>query len=69
MSGETLQACLDDLLTQYPLLRPHLFEEAGNLRKYVLILHNDQNTRWLDSLEVPVHSGDSITILQAVSGG
>ena len=68
--GATLQACLDDLLAKHPLLRSHLFEERGELRKHVVILYNDQNTRWLDSLEdVAIQPGDRITILQAVSGG
>ncbi len=31
--------------------------------------HNEDNTRWLDSLAVPVREGDTLTILQAVSGG
>jgi len=69
VSGATLQACLDDLIAQYPLLRTHLYEENGTLRKHVLILYNSQNTRWLDSLDIPVQAGDEITILQAVSGG
>lgn len=69
VAGATLQQCIDDLLDKYPLLRVHLFDEPGKLRKHVLILYNDQNTRWLDTLDIPVSAGDKITILQAVSGG
>ncbi len=69
VTGDTLRACLDDLLARYPLLRIHLYEEDGALRKHVLILYNEQNIRWLESLEVPIQAGDQITILQAVSGG
>lgn len=50
-------------------LRTHLFDEQNRLRKHVLILYNDQNTRWPDTLEVPIRPGDRITIHQAVSGG
>ena len=67
--GATLRDCLDDLLAKYPLLRNHVFEVNGDVRKHVLILHNDQNTRWFDSFDVPVNDGDRVTILQAVSGG
>jgi molybdopterin converting factor small subunit len=35
----------------------------------VLCFHNRTNTRWLQSLDVPVAEGDTLTILQAVSGG
>jgi molybdopterin converting factor small subunit len=68
-SGDTLQACLDDLQRQYPALRTHLYDDHGAQRKHVLILYNDQNTRWFDSLDLPIEPGDRITILQAVSGG
>lgn len=69
VTGATLQECLDDLVRNYPLLGSHLFEEDGALRRHVLILYNDQNTRWFDSLDIPTQPGDRITILQAVSGG
>ncbi|GMV94528.1 MAG: hypothetical protein AMXMBFR82_43060 [Candidatus Hydrogenedentota bacterium] len=67
--GATLQECLDDLVRTYPMLGSHLFECDGGLRRHVLILYNDQNTRWFDTLDFPIHTGDRITILQAVSGG
>ena len=40
-----------------------------SLRQHVLCFHNETNTRWLDSMAVPLTDGDTITILQAVSGG
>ncbi|MGH7672698.1 MAG: MoaD/ThiS family protein, partial [Gemmatimonadales bacterium] len=30
---------------------------------------NEENTRWLPTLDRPVASGDVITLMQAVSGG
>jgi molybdopterin converting factor small subunit len=67
--GTTLNECLEDLFRQYPVMRGHLFENDGSLRRHVLILYGDQSTRWLESLDIPVESGETITILQAVSGG
>jgi molybdopterin synthase sulfur carrier subunit len=69
VAGDTLQQALDDLLRQYPLLKVHLYESQGVLRKHVLILYNGQNTRWFKSLDLPTQEGDKITVLQAVSGG
>lgn len=65
----TLQGCFDALLEHYPLLQRHLFTEKGEQRQHVLFFLNEDNTRWLESLDVPVHQGDTLTILQAVSGG
>jgi len=69
VEGETLAGALDALTARYPALGVHLFDERRRLRGHVLCFHNDENTRWLPSLERAVKSGDVITIMQAVTGG
>jgi adenylyltransferase/sulfurtransferase len=69
VEATTLAGALDALFAKHPLLRVHLYQQDGKLRDHVLIFYNDQNSRWLDSLDIPLKSGDSITVLQAVSGG
>ncbi len=69
VEAETLSGALGELVRRYPVLRVHLFDESGKLRRHVLCFHNQENTRWLESLERPVVEGDVITIIQAVSGG
>ena len=39
------------------------------LRQHVLLFYNDESTRWLDTLDVPLRPGDRLEIVQAVSGG
>jgi molybdopterin converting factor small subunit len=65
----TLAGVLSALTKRYPALGVHLFDETGGLREHVLCFHNGNNSRWLESLDVPVAEGDTVTILQAVSGG
>ncbi len=67
--GATLQEALDDLVRQRPSLGLHLFDEAGVMRRHILCFCNQVYTRGVEGLEVPVHSGDEITILNSVSGG
>ena len=69
VEGATIAEAVTSLLRDYPLLRVHLFDEQSQLRKHVLIFHNDESTRRLPSLEVPLRLGDRLTIIQAVSGG
>ena len=69
VEGTTLEDCVEDLLTRYPLLEIHLFEGGRRLRGHVNLFHNDTNVRWLDDWRQPVSAGDTLTILQAVSGG
>ena len=68
-SGTTVADVLDDLTSRHPKLKTHLFDEKGHFREHVLCFLNETNTRWLEGLDHPVTDGDSLTILQAVSGG
>lgn len=68
-SGRTLQDVFEDLLKREPRLKPHLFDESGQLREHVLCFHNGVNTRWLDGWKRPVADGDTVLFMQAVSGG
>jgi molybdopterin converting factor small subunit len=67
--ADTLQGALDRLLLDYPALKVHLHDESGQLRPHVNLFYNDTNSRWLSSLEIPVQDGDTVTVMQAVSGG
>ena len=67
--GATLQEALDDLVRQRPSLGLHLFDEAGVMRRHILCFCNDSYTRGRQGLDVPVGPGDSITILNSMSGG
>lgn len=69
IEASTLEECVVALVAQYPLLAVHLFDEERRLRGHVNLFHNDTNVKWLDDWGVPMRSGDTLTILQAVSGG
>jgi len=67
--GDTLSQVLDDLLEREPRLRPHLYQESGELRQHVLCFFNGTNSRWLDGQDPSVRDGDTVLFMQAVTGG
>lgn len=67
-TGTTLSALISDLDAQYPGIGDRLLEN-GALRRFINIYVNDEDVRFLGSLEAPVKDGDSVTILPAVAGG
>jgi sulfur-carrier protein len=69
VSTATLAEALDQLRTRYPLLRAHLWDEAGHRRPHVLIFYNGESIHWLDPATVVLQPRDQLQILQAVSGG
>ena len=66
--GADLKSLISDLDRQYPGLAERLLED-GALRRFINIYVNDEDVRFLGSLEAPVKDGDSVTILPAVAGG
>ena len=67
-SGSNLAALIADLDAQYAGLGERLLEN-GALRRFINIYINDEDVRFLGSLEAPLKEGDSVTILPAVAGG
>jgi len=67
-SGETLATVIADLESQFAGIGERLLEN-GPLRRFVNIYINDEDVRFLGSLEATVADGDNITILPAVAGG
>lgn len=65
----TLGDCLDRLVERYPALEPHLFDRTGRLREHLLLVHSGTMVDWSTAETVEVADGDTVTILQAVSGG
>jgi molybdopterin converting factor small subunit len=69
VSADRLDAAIATIRDRFPLLRPHVWDEAGQVRRHVLIFYNDTPLRWLERLDQPLKPGDRVTIVQAVSGG
>ena len=69
IEATTLAEALERLRETYPLLRVHLYDESERLRPHVMIFYNEESTRWLENLDLPLKPGDRLEILQAVSGG
>ena len=66
--GADLGALTADLDANYPGIGERLLED-GSLRRFINVYINDEDVRFLGSLDAQVKDGDSVTILPAVAGG
>ena len=66
LEADDVSSAIDALFVRHPELRVHLLDELGTLRPHVMLFHND---RALRAIEGAIHEGDTLTVLQAVSGG
>lgn len=67
--GHTVREIIAALDRDYPGLGFNLCYETGELRPYVNIFVNREDSRYLQGLETPVSEGATIHVLQSVAGG
>jgi MoaD family protein len=68
-TGGTLRDLLTDLEQQFPGITGRIVTEEGGLHRFVNVYVNDEDVRYLGSLETEVNEGDTVSILPAVAGG
>jgi MoaD family protein len=67
--GTTLRDLLNDLESKYPGITKNIVSDDGGLHRFINVYVNDEDVRYLGSLETNVSDGDTISILPAVAGG
>jgi MoaD family protein len=67
--GATLREVLKDLESRYPGITKNVLTEDGALHRFINVYVNDEDVRYLGSLETEVRDGDTVSILPAVAGG
>ena len=69
VDGSTVGEVLDGLESAHPGFKSRLFDDDGNLRRFVNVFVADDDVRFLDGLSTPVPDGETVAIIPAVAGG
>ncbi|MFZ4519049.1 MAG: ubiquitin-like small modifier protein 1 [Microthrixaceae bacterium] len=69
VEGATVAEALDALEAAHPGFRERLFDDEGNLRRFVNVFVADDDVRYLDGVGTAVPDGGEISIIPAVAGG
>jgi len=69
LTGSTVGEVLKALDAAHPGFAERLFDEAGNLRRFVNVFLADEDVRFLDGLDTPVADGQTVSVVPAVAGG
>jgi molybdopterin synthase sulfur carrier subunit len=65
----TLKEVLDALDAAHPGFAGRLFDDGGDLRRFVNVFVADEDIRFLDGLGTDVADGGVVSIVPAVAGG
>ena len=69
VEGSTVGEALKALDASHPGMADRLFDEGGNLRRFVNVFLADEDVRFLEGLATPVGDGQTLSIVPAVAGG
>jgi molybdopterin synthase sulfur carrier subunit len=69
VEGGTLAEVLSSLDAAHPGFKDRLFDEEGQLRRFVNVFVADDDVRYLQGLDTPVPDGETVSIIPAVAGG
>lgn len=67
--GSTVAELLEDILTRYPGLKTHLFDENGELRRHFNIFVNGVHIRDLEGLNTSLREDDQVILMASAAGG
>ncbi|GHV02070.1 molybdopterin synthase sulfur carrier subunit [Campylobacterota bacterium] len=67
--GETVLAVLRDLTESNPAIKPHIFDEAGEVRSFITLFLGETDVRQLQGNDTPLTDGATLTLVPAIAGG
>ena len=69
VAAATVGEAMEQLVTRYEGLRPHLFGDDGKLRTFVNLFLNDEDVRYLGREATPIVGDATLAIIPSIAGG
>ncbi len=69
VEGDTVGEVLTALDRAHPGFKDRLYDDAGQLRRFVNVFVSDEDVRFLKGLDTKVEQGSTVSIIPAVAGG
>ena len=69
IAGNTVAEIIDNLGTAHPGIKELLYDEEGEVRRFINIYVNEEDIRFLTGKETPLKDGDQVSIIPAIAGG
>jgi sulfur-carrier protein len=69
LAGNTVSEIIDNLGSAHPGIKERLYDEQGEVRRFINIYVNEEDIRFLTGKETPLKDGDEVSIIPAIAGG
>ncbi len=67
--GANVAEALDSLISQYPTLKPHLYNGDGQLRPFVNLFVGENNISDLQGLDTRLDESTRVILIPSIAGG
>ena len=69
VQGETVGDAVENLMSQFPSLRPNLTNGDGKLRPFVNLYLGENNIQDLQGLDTLLRESDKLLLIPSIAGG
>ena len=69
IAGNTIGEMIENLGAAHPGIKERLYDESGEVRRFINIYVNEEDIRFLTGKETPLKEGDEVSIIPAIAGG
>lgn len=69
IAGNTVSEIIDNLGCAHPGIKERVYDEQGEVRRFINIYVNEEDIRFLTGKETPLKDGDEVSIIPAIAGG
>jgi sulfur-carrier protein len=68
-NSHSVSEAVNAIAERFPDLKTHLYDDQGNLRKFLRIYVGDQDIRELNNEQTVLESNSVVSIIPAIAGG
>jgi len=68
-TATNLDQLFSTLDTKFPDLKPHLRDEAGEIRRFLNVYVNEEDIRFLGGANYAFQDGDEVLLVPSIAGG
>lgn len=69
VEGENVAEVMQNLVVMHPALKPHLYNDLGDLRPFVNLFLGEENVKDLEGLSTPLRPEDRLLLIPSIAGG
>ncbi|HSF08653.1 MAG TPA: ubiquitin-like small modifier protein 1, partial [Nitrospirales bacterium] len=69
ITGNTVSEIIDNLGSAHPGIKERVYDEQGEVRRFINIYVNEEDIRFLTGKDTPLKDGDEVSIIPAIAGG